>query len=64
MVNVVHDPLCMCFAMRNNEVFLDPGNKVIFECTFNHLMEKIGCKELVDVHSGEIIGKWLIKKGR
>jgi hypothetical protein len=35
---------------------------VILECTFDHLMEKIRRKELVNVCSGEIIGERLSKK--
>ena len=62
MVNVVHDSLCMCFTMRSNEVFLYPCNEVIFECAFNHLMEKIGRKKFMNVRSGEIIGERLQKK--
>jgi hypothetical protein len=62
MVNVVHDFLCMRLTMRSNEVLLDPRNKVIFERTFDHLVEKIGRKELMNVRSGEVIGERLPKE--
>ena len=61
MVNVVHDFLCTCCTMRSNEVILDPCNEVIFECTFDHLVEKVGRKELMNVRLGEIISEWLSK---
>jgi len=50
--------------MRSNEVILDPCNEVIFECTFDHLVEKaqkVGRKELMNVRSGEIISERLSK---
>ena len=64
MVNVVHDFICTSHTMRSNKVLLDPRNKVIFEhtCTFNHLVEKIGRKELMNVCSGEVIGERLPKE--
>ena len=62
MVNVVHDFICTSRTMRSNKVLLDPRNKVIFECTFNHLVEKIGRKELMNVCSGEVIGERLPKE--
>lgn len=62
MINVVHDFLCMCRTMRSDKVLLDPGNKVIFERTLNHLVEKIGRKELMNVRLGEVIGERLPKE--
>jgi hypothetical protein len=62
MVDIVHDFLCMSCTMRSNKVILDPRNEVIFERSFDHLMEKIGRKELVNVRSREIIGERLPKK--
>jgi hypothetical protein len=62
MVNIIHNFHCRCLAMRSNKVLLDPCNEVIFESTFNHLMEKIGRKEFMDVRSGEVIGERLPNK--
>jgi hypothetical protein len=48
--------------MCSNKVILDPCNEVVFECTFDHLMEKIGHKKLMNVRSREIVGERLPKK--
>lgn len=62
MVNIIHDFLCVCCTMRSNQVILDPGNEVIFECALDHLMEKIGRNEFMNVCSRKIVGEWLSKK--
>ena len=62
MVDVIHDFIRTCCTMHSNKVILDPHNEVIFECTFDHLMEKIRRKELMNVRSGEVIGERLPKK--
>jgi hypothetical protein len=48
--------------MRSDKVILDPCNEVILERSFNHLVEKIRRKELMNVRSGEVIGERLPKK--
>ena len=48
--------------MRSDKVILDPRNEVILERSFNHLVEKIRRKELMNVRSGEVIGEQLPKK--
>lgn len=62
MVDVIHDFIRTCCTMRSNKVILDPHNEVIFECTFDHLMEKIRRKELMNVRSGKSLVNGYQKK--
>ena len=48
--------------MRSNKVILDPCNKVVLKRAFDHLVEKIGCEELMNVRSREVISERLTKK--
>ena len=41
------------------DVLFHPIDKVIFECTFDDLMKKIWCEQLVYVRTREVVGKWL-----
>ena len=41
------------------EVVLNPLDKVIFECAFDDLMEKVGGKEFVNIRAWEPHHEWL-----
>ena len=58
-IDVCDDALSCCFAMLELEVLEQPGDKVVFECAFDALVEEVGGKEFVDVGVGEVIGKRL-----
>jgi hypothetical protein len=49
----------MCTAMRNNKILLYPGYEVIFEGTFNKLVEQIRRNDFVNICTRKIIGKRL-----
>jgi hypothetical protein len=42
------------------DVFIHPGYEVIFECSFDELMKKVGGHELMDVSSREVVSEWLL----
>ena len=52
----------MSRSMNGFEIFVNPGDKVILECSLDQLMKYIGRKQFVDISTGEIIGKRLKKK--
>jgi len=58
-VNVVEDLIGTLPAMHANEICLYPLNKVVFEDTFNELVEKIGGKEELGIRTRETNGEWL-----
>jgi hypothetical protein len=41
--------------MSQNKIFLNPGNKVIFEGAFDDLMEKVWREELMDVCTRKVV---------
>lgn len=45
--------------MESIEVLANPGNKVVLECSFNNLMQKVTRDELVDISAWEIMCKRL-----
>jgi hypothetical protein len=38
----------------------DPGDQMVFECTFNYLMQKIGRQQLVDVSPRKMVSERLV----
>lgn len=51
----------MFFFMVVYNPVLYPRHHVILECTFDNLVEDVRSDELVDVGTGEGLGKWLDK---
>jgi hypothetical protein len=49
----------MCFSISQEEIALNPHNKVVFEGAFDDLMEKIRREELVDVCMRKVVGEGL-----
>jgi len=45
--------------MSQEEIALNPRNKVVFEGAFDDLMEKIGREELMDVCTRKVVGEGL-----
>lgn len=41
------------------KVLANPLNKVVFEYTFDELVEEVRGYQFVDVCAGEMLGKWL-----
>ena len=45
--------------MNNAYVVLDPGNKMVFECSLDDLMEQVERQQLVNVSARELRSKRL-----
>lgn len=41
-INVIHDLLCFCFTMADNEILLHPRNDVVLERALYKLVKKVG----------------------
>jgi len=59
VVYIIQNAIGLGFAMSKQKIFSHPGNKMIFECSFNNLMEKIWCNKLMYISTWEIISKGL-----
>jgi hypothetical protein len=60
MINIIHNFIGARWAMGVNQVFFHPGNQVILKCTFDHLVEKVGCNKFMNIGSWKVIRKGLI----
>ena len=40
------------------QILLHPFNEMVLECTFDDLMQKIGCNQFVDISTREIVREW------
>jgi hypothetical protein len=58
-VNITYYLKSAALAVDVMKILSDPSNKVILEDTFDELMEEIRCKQLMDVGTGKVMGKWL-----
>jgi hypothetical protein len=58
-VNIVHDLLCMCRTMSDDEIFFNPRYEVILEYPFYNLMEKIGGNKFMNIGAWKIVGERL-----
>lgn len=47
--------------MCNYQVFFNPGNKVVLECSLNQLMEDVRSHKFMDICSGKVMRKRLSK---
>lgn len=59
VVNVSDNLQCTGFGMVLDDVVHHPSDEVVFECSFNHLVEEVGGHELVDVSAREAMREWL-----
>jgi len=41
--------------MLDYQVLIDPGNEMVFESTFDNLMEEIWCKKFMDISTGKVM---------
>jgi hypothetical protein len=48
--------------MGVDKVFFDPRNQMVFECTFDHLVEQVGRNEFMYIGSWEIVGERLVNR--
>jgi hypothetical protein len=60
MVNVLHDIQGYCFAMGDMQVVSHPSYQMIFEDSFDELVQKVRCKKFVDVCKGNLTDLWRI----
>ena len=59
MINLIHDFVCSSLAIFQFEKVANPGDQVIFERSFDDLVEKVTRKHLVNICTREVIGKRL-----
>ena len=59
----IREPFCGVVAVGIGDVLHDPGDQMILEGALDHLVEEIEGKELVDVGTREVDGKWLYRAG-
>jgi hypothetical protein len=59
VIYVVQNAIGLGSTMSKNKKLFHPGNEVIFEGSFDDLVEKIGCDKLMDVSTRKIVGKGL-----
>jgi hypothetical protein len=68
VIYVIQNAFGLGFTMSKEKIFSHPGDEMVFECTFNGLMEKIWCNQLAYVSTRKIIrerlGKTLTKHRR
>jgi hypothetical protein len=38
---------------------MDPVHKMVLECTFNELMQDVGCDQLANIGVRKIVSEWL-----
>ena len=58
-VNVIHYLLCTSLSMNENEIFVYPGDEMVFEGSFDDLMEEVGREKLVNIRSRKLMSKGL-----
>ncbi|KAF8223184.1 hypothetical protein L208DRAFT_1412282, partial [Tricholoma matsutake] len=51
MVNVLYDIQGCRFTVGNMQVVGHPSYQMIFEDSFDELVQKVRCKEFMDIHS-------------
>jgi hypothetical protein len=61
MIDVLNDLQSHFLAMSLKQVIAHPRNQVIFEYAFNQLVQKVRCKEFMDVGARESVCKRLIR---
>ena len=59
VIYVIQNVIGLASTMSKNKELFHPGNKMIFECSFDDLVEKIRHNKLMDVSTWKIISKWL-----
>ena len=45
--------------MNENEIFVYPGDEMVFEGSFDDLMEEVGREKLVNIRSRKLMSKGL-----
>ena len=58
-INLIQSCLSPHLSLSNFKVVDYPLNQVIFEYTFDELMEEVRGDELIDVGIRKVLGKWL-----
>lgn len=59
LVNISHNRISFVFTVRLEEVSFHPVDQVVFECSFDELMEDVWRDQLVNIRTGEVFGEWL-----
>ena len=60
-VDLVKDRICLGLAMFALEIFAYPLNKVIFEYSLDELVEKVRGNQFINICTGKVFSKGLIK---
>lgn len=58
-INVSHVSFRSRFSVSEVEKLFNPGDKVVFETTFDDLVKYVGGQCFMNISAGEIIGEWL-----
>jgi hypothetical protein len=58
-INIIHNPVGVCFTMSILEILTYPGYKMILKGAFDYLMKKVRRQKFVNVCTRKTIGKWL-----
>ncbi len=58
-INVLNDIECMGFPVLKNQVFLNPWHEMVFENTFDKLVEYVGCDQFMNISPWKAMGKQL-----
>jgi hypothetical protein len=61
MVDVGNNFIGMRLTVLFHQKLVNPHDNMVLERAFDHLVEQIGCQELVDVSSREVVREWLRK---
>ena len=61
VINVGNDFPGMLLSMLEFQIFVNPGDEVVFEHAFNQLMKKIRGDKFMDVSTGEVQGERLLE---
>ena len=61
VVNIFNDLHSHCLTMSYVQVVSYPSHKVIFEGSFDKLVQKVGCKKFVNVCSWKSVSERLMK---
>lgn len=59
-VNVIQDAGSVRARVVLLDVGFDPRYKVVFECSFDDLVQDVGGKKFVNICAWKVLGKWLL----
>ena len=59
MIQLVKDLASLTFQVCGTNTVDDPCDMVVFECSFNNLMQEIWWDHAMDVHPRKVTYKWL-----